>query len=84
MESMLEQHERCLERAAMQHAGDVRKLREAHDQAVQTGNLRLFIANTSLATEREDRNKLVETAVAEYIRTCATAPSASASGDPYV
>ena len=66
------QHKQCLQVAKEDHEAYVSELRESHDQAIQTGNLRLFIANTNLATEREERNKIVENAIAEYIKNNTT------------
>ena len=79
IEHLVKQHQQCLERVTHSHMSEVCHLREAHDMALQTSNLRLFIAHTSLATEREERDKLVQSAVEEYIRCSSTSKSATAA-----
>lgn len=54
------------------HEEQIQEMREIHSQAMQTAQLRLFIATNALENERQERNKIVEQVIADYINKAAS------------
>jgi hypothetical protein len=69
MEAMLMAHQLVVQELHRQHEEHIQDLRETHYQAMQTAQLRLFIATNALENERHERDKIVEQAIAHYIMT---------------
>jgi hypothetical protein len=63
LESVSSAHMKCILDMQKQHEATLEDIRESHFYALQTVNLRLFIANSALENEREDREKIIESSV---------------------
>ena len=66
-EAMYRKCQREMDEMRLRHEAEMSDLREVHYQAAQTANLRLFIANNTLENERQERAKVIEQAISEYI-----------------